>query len=95
MNNQMQTTFLQDFLIAEVFGADAIKDTFNRAFEEWKTNYVYLTELVMVLNWRIFAWDDENPEFAELYNELWEKADLYAMNNLKDEELAYFLQETD
>ena len=95
MDNQMQTTFLQDFLIAEVFGANAVKATFNRAFEEWKTNYVYLTELVLVLNWRIFAWYDKNPELAELYNELWEKADMYAMDNLKDEELAYFLQETD
>lgn len=40
-----KTTFWQDFSIADRFGADAVKDTFNRAFAEWKTDHVYLTEL--------------------------------------------------
>ena len=40
-----QTTFYEDFSIADQFGLDAIKDTFNRAFKHWKDNYVYLTEL--------------------------------------------------
>lgn len=37
---EMQTTFWQDFTIADAFGIDAIKDTFNRAFKEWKDNYI-------------------------------------------------------
>ena len=45
-----KTTFWMDFSIADRFGANAIKDTYNRAFKEWKTNYIYLTELVIVLN---------------------------------------------
>ena len=44
------TTFWDDFTIAEAFGGNAVRDTFNRAFDEWKGNYKYLTELVMVLN---------------------------------------------
>lgn len=44
------TTFFEDFTIAEYFGVNAIKDTYNRAFNEWKNDYKYLTELVMVLN---------------------------------------------
>ena len=49
-NYECITTFWEDFSIADAFGIEAIKDTFKRAFEEWKTNYKYLTELVIVLN---------------------------------------------
>ena len=55
-----------------------------------------LTELVMALNWKIWEhFNAGNDGFAEVYNELWEKADAYAMDNLKDEELSYFLRTTD
>lgn len=89
------TTFFEDFSIAEHFGLSAINDTFNRAFGEWKANYKYLTELVMVLNWKIWQHWENNRKVAELYNTLWEKADLYAVNNLKGEELDYFYRTTD
>ncbi len=95
---EMTTTFWQDFSIADCFGAAAIQDTYNRAFNEWKTNYVYLTELVIVLNYKIWQWYQVNNcscEFSRLYNELWEKADAYAMDNLKGEELDFFLKITD
>ena len=89
------TTFYEDFSIAEKFGVKAIKDTYRRAFDNWKNNYAYLTELVMVLNWKIWRWYEKNDEFANLYNELWEKADAYACEHLKGEELSYFYQTTD
>ena len=34
-----QTTFWQDFSIADKFGTGAVQDTYNRAFAEWKGNY--------------------------------------------------------
>ena len=40
---ELQTTFWNDFSIADRFGLSAIQDTFSRAFEEWKENYKYLT----------------------------------------------------
>ena len=89
------TTFWSDFDIAEDFGASAIRDTYKRAFNNWKGNYKYLTELVMVLNWKIWQHYESNPKYAELYNKLWAKADEYACENLKGEELAYFYQTTD
>jgi hypothetical protein len=46
------TTFWSDFSIADPFGKDAVRDTFNRAFEEWKSDFRYLTDLVIVLNTR-------------------------------------------
>lgn len=89
------TTFYEDFSIADHFGLEAVRDTFNRAFKHWKTNYQYLTELVMALNWKIFEHYETSPKLAEVYSELWEQADFYAQENLKGEELSYFYKTTD
>ena len=89
------STFYEDFSIADRFGIPSIRDTFNRAFENWKTDYKMLTELVMVLNWKIFRWYKSNDKLARVYNDLWEKADIYATENLKGEELSYFYRTTD
>ena len=94
-NYDIITTFGNDFDIADNFGADAIKDTFNRAFNEWKGNYKYLTELVLILNWKIRQYYKKNDEFMELYSALWAEADGYATDNLEGEELEYFYQTTD
>lgn len=59
------TTFFQDFSIADNFGEAAIKDTYDRAFKEWKDNYKYLTELVLVLNWKIWQWHGKNNDYAK------------------------------
>ena len=90
-----KTTFWQDFSIADSFGGAAIQDTFNRAFEEWKSDHIYLTELVLVLNWKIWQWYEKDEAIAQLYNKLWEQADAYACDNLQGEELQYFYTTTD
>lgn len=92
---EMQTTLVEDFKIADIFGTKSVKDTFDRAFNEWKDNYVYLTELVIALNWGIWRNYQLNEPLARVYHELWEKADLYAQENLKGEELSFFYQVTD
>ena len=92
------TTFYTDFSIADnclSVEPNAVLDTFKNAFNNWKDNYKYLTELVMVLNWKIYEHYESNYKLAEVYNELWEKADLYATSNLKGEELQYFFRTTD
>lgn len=33
-----KTTFWTDFSIADMFGAEGIKDTYNRAKEDWQDN---------------------------------------------------------
>lgn len=91
-----KTTFWDDFTIADNYGIPAIEDTFKRVFNEWKTNYVYLTELVMVLNHKLWSWyDRKDYKKAEIYDRLWKKADNYAKENLKGNELQYFYQTTD
>lgn len=96
MNEIVDNTFWMDFTIADAFGVNAIKDTFNRAFKEWKSDYKMLTALVITLNHKIWQhYEAENNKLASLYNELWEQADQYAYNTLKDEALEYFLEVTD
>lgn len=92
---KVQTTFWEDFTIADFFGVKAIQDTFDRAFGEWKKDYKYLTELILVLNHKIWQHYQSNPDVAALYNSLWKQADLYAVENLKDDELSYFYEVTD
>ena len=80
----VQTTFWEDFTMADFFGLTAIKDTYSRAFEEWKEDYKFLTELVLVLNHKLWQHYKDRPEVAALYNDLWEQADRYAVENLKE-----------
>lgn len=89
------TTFWMDFTIAESFGTDAIRDTFNRAFEEWKHDYKYLTELVMVLNHKCWHYYQRIQAFSKLYGELYYTASDYACENLKGDELTYYFRTTD
>lgn len=88
------TSFYRDFSSADLFGVDAIKDTYNRCKQEWKHNYKYLTELVMVMSWKSFE-HKNNPELCRLYSELYYDLDEYACNTLKDEELSYYFRTTD
>lgn len=96
---QPQTTFWDDFNIAEAFGPNAIQDTYNRIMNGWSDNYIYLTELVMVLNWNIWHWNgcqsSQAKEFEALYTDLYEKTDIYCLDHLNGEELQYFLRTVD
>lgn len=90
------TTFWQDFSIADHFGKCAVKDTYKRAMRDFKTDYKYLAELVIVLNHK--CWQHYNKglfELSSLYSDLYYKARNYALDNLKGEEYEYFYQITD
>jgi hypothetical protein len=45
--------------------------------------------------YRILTYYETKPEFATLYNTLWEQAGQYAVENLKDDELSYYYEVTD
>lgn len=96
MDYEFMTTFWQDFSIADVFGLSAVKDTYNRAFKEWKSDYKFITELVIVLNWKCWQhYDLKHEEASKLYSDLYYKLDEWCMNNLKGEELEYYIHTTD
>lgn len=93
---EFKTTFWSDFSIADRFGVDAIMDTYRRAFNEWKDDYIYLTELVLVLNWKIWEhYENGSKLVASVYDQLWRYASEYACENLKGEELRYYFRTTD
>lgn len=91
----MQTTFFEDFSIADEFGEEAIRDTWKNAFQAWKHNHVYLTELAIVMSNESCWWWDKNKEISILYAELYRKTDAYCMEKLKGAELAFYINATD
>lgn len=96
MDIRPSTTFHLDFRIAEAFGIEAVKDTFNRAFQEWRTNYLYLTEFVIVLNHRCWMhYDRGNHELSKLYADYYHQAHDWACENLKGEEFEHYFSVTD
>jgi len=92
----VKTTFYDDFSIADAFGVKAIKDTYKRAFKEWKHDKTYVTELCMVLNWKCWEHHETgNTEVSKLYSDLFYKLQDWCYNNLKGEDLKYFIDTTD
>lgn len=86
-----QTTFYADFTIADAYGDLAVLDTFERAFKEWCNNIVYLTELSLVLNHKIWEhYHAKNESLTALYDKLWKKVDEYCTKNLKGDDISYY-----
>jgi hypothetical protein len=92
---KMQTTFYEDFCIADAFGYQAVKDTYKNAFNSWKHNHVYMTELSMVLNWKMFQYYQSNNIMYDTYRALYEEIDVWCMNHLKGDELVFYIKTTD
>lgn len=95
---EFQTTFWTDFSIADAFGNDAIKDTYRRAFKNWKDDLVYLTELVIVLNLKCWQWYEKGQEErSKLYSDMYYEADAYALDFVADDEAKarYYFEMTD
>lgn len=90
-----KTTFYEDFSIADAFGISAVLDTYNRAFKHWRENIEYLTELTMVLNWKIWEYFESNRSLAKVYEGLWIKTTNWVYDNIKGKDLDYFIKTTD
>lgn len=95
------TTYYTDLSIAERFGLDAIKDTYNKIIKS-EIGYKELTEFVMALNWKIWEQydkdakeDSKKNKMARLYNDLWNSAAEHAMKTLKGDELSYYFRTVD
>lgn len=89
------TSFYEDFSMAELGGISGVKKTFEMALNEWKNDYKYLTELVMVLNWKIWEHSESNEPMAEAYDSLWERARDFCSSTLTGKELDYYYDKTD
>ena len=92
---KFQTTFWEEFSIADQYGSEGIVEHYNQVFEQWKDNLKFLTELVLVLNWKIAQWYQVDDNLGLTYDELWKRTDGYAMHTLKGDDLHYYLSTLD
>lgn len=92
---ELKTSFWEDFSIAEKFGESAIKDTYRRAFAEWKDNVEFITELALVLNHKTWQHYDRHSCLYSLYDELWCEVDQFAAGTFEGDDAAYYFQITD
>lgn len=92
------STYYTDFGMAEWYGKDAVRETFDNAMKNWGDDIQYITEIVMVLNWKIFEhYHSGNEELAEFYDGLWREAMQYVLDHFKEdrEALNYYYSTTD
>lgn len=97
-------TFVQDLILAEWFGLDKVRETYETFKREWLGDYKAWTEVVMSLNLLIWFHDgliengiEENADAEELYDELYFKSkdDFYDKYTGNEEACNYFFQCTD
>lgn len=90
------TTFYDDLSIAELFGDEAIVETYEEIICQWICDVKYFTEFVMMLNWKCAEWyNDGNIIRAGLYQELHHVAMDKALEVFDEEELKYFWKTLD
>ena len=96
---EYQTTFHMDFDIADRFGIKAVKDTYKRAFNSWKNDIEYITELCIVMNIRCWYWYSKgNAELSKLYGEYYYQVKDYVYSDksgFSKEDHSYFFDMTD
>ena len=95
LDYKFESTFWEEFSIAEDYGAEGVKEHYDLVFEQWKDNLKFLTELVLVLNIKIFIWYGVDDTIGKMYDQLWKETDDYALNTLKSDDLHYYLSTLD
>ena len=100
MDYEYVTTFWEDFSIAEIYGIASIDETAKRIFNEWKSDIIYLTELIMILNhkcWYYYSIGDE--ALSQHYSDLYYKYNELALNYLEEygskEDINYYYKTLD
>ena len=92
---KLESTFWEEFSIAEDYGGEGVREHYDLVFNQWKDNLKYLTELVLVLNWKISTWYGVDDTIGKMYDQLWKETDGYAIDTLKGDDLHYYLHTLD
>ncbi len=95
LDYKFESSFWEEFSIAEEFGPEGIHHHYDIVFEQYKDNLKYLTELVLVLNIKIFIWYGVDDSIGKTYDQLWKETDGYALETLKGDDLHYYLSTLD
>lgn len=92
-----KTTIWDDLTVAEEYGKENIESCAAAAFENYKDDYVQLTELIMALNHK--SWAHTRDELCSFYSDLYYKYDGAAIDYLEStnnqEGLDYFFKTLD
>ena len=96
----MRDFFWGEFDLAEISGSETIKDLAKKSYEKYKDDIVALTDLVMVINHKSWAWHDFHRDnlselYANLYYEYYEKAINYLEKKDDQDDLTYFIRTLD
>ena len=95
LNYKFESSFWEEFSIAEDYGPEGIHHHYDIVFEQYKDNLKFLTELVLVLNIKIFIWYGVDDTIGKMYDQLWKETDGYAIDTLKGDDLHYYLHTVD
>ncbi|MCQ2139266.1 MAG: hypothetical protein MJZ09_02705 [Bacteroidales bacterium] len=96
INYKFIKCYWEMFSIMETInGIDGILFSFDEVFDKSKMDVKAITELVLVLNLKIWEWYGYDDNIGRTYDALWKKADGYAMDTLKDDDLHYYLSTLD
>ena len=88
----LKTNLWADFTIADRFGISRVENTFKRAFDERREYAEYVTELAMVLSWKVTEWGEyDNKELKNLYDKLFQEVDEWCQENMQADDLANYL----
>lgn len=91
VGKERKTTFYADLSIAECYGVYGVKDTYRRVMRSWGNNLEYMCEWVIALNQKIWQhYDTQNESLAQVYDELWRKADNYCREHFKGDDLSRY-----
>ena len=95
LDYKFESTFWEEFSIAENYGRDAVRKYYDLVFSQWKDNIKYLTELVLVLNLKLFIWFKVDDDLGKMYEDLYVDADAYALSSFEGDDLHYYLHTLD
>lgn len=70
-------------------------DSITKSVQNLQYTIEVITETVMAINWKSFQHYDEHRDLARTYNRYYKFLDKWCMDNLKDEDLSYYLSTTD
>lgn len=100
LGHERKTTFFSDLSIAECYGVDGIRDTYNRVMQEWMGDLVFITEFIVCLGLKSSQWCDDRKHgqtFCNLYSDLYHEAvdAFYKHYEGNEDALDYFFEMTD
>lgn len=94
---ERKTTFYSDLTIADIFGVDAVQDTYDRVVKEWMDDIEYITEFCMCVNHKSWEHAEDDVELSKLYSNLYYdlKSKVYEHYEGNKEATTYFFNKID